>query len=60
MPAKQVVRDVVPEPNKLGASTPFDFNGKNLTPLRRILVALAACGYRNQYPKLRLCHRDDR
>jgi hypothetical protein len=31
-PANQGVRDVVPEPNKIGASTPYDFSGKNLTP----------------------------
>ncbi len=23
-----------PEPNKINASTPYDFNGKNLTPCR--------------------------
>src|SRR5450755_2130176 len=31
-PSKQGVRDVIPEPNKINASTPYDFNGKNLTP----------------------------
>ncbi len=30
-PANQGVRDVIPEPNKIGASTPYDFDGKNLT-----------------------------
>jgi hypothetical protein len=30
--ANQGVRDVIPEPNKINASTPYDFNGKNLTP----------------------------
>lgn len=33
-PAKQGVRDVVPEPGKTGARTPYDFEGRNL----------AACG----------------
>src|SRR5690348_13442537 len=33
--ANQGVRDVIPEPNKINASTPYDFNGRNLTPLRR-------------------------
>jgi hypothetical protein len=30
-PATQGVREVIPEPNKIGASTPYDFDGKNLT-----------------------------
>jgi hypothetical protein len=30
-PAKQGVREVLPEPNKIGASTPYDFHGKSLT-----------------------------
>ena len=30
-PANQGVRDVTPEPNKIGASTPYDFEAKNLT-----------------------------
>ena len=30
-PANQGVRDVTPEPNKINASTPYDFDGKNLT-----------------------------
>lgn len=30
-PANQGVRDGVPEPNKIGASTPYDFEAKNLT-----------------------------
>jgi hypothetical protein len=30
-PAKQGVRDVPPEPNKIGASTPYDFGARNLT-----------------------------
>jgi len=36
-PAKQGVRDVIPEPNKINASTPYDFNGKNLTPYGGLL-----------------------
>ena len=31
-PAKQGSGAVAPEPNKINASTPFDFSGKNLTP----------------------------
>ena len=30
-PAKQGPEAVIPEPNKIGPSTPFDFDGKNLT-----------------------------
>jgi hypothetical protein len=30
-PANQGVRDVPPEPNKIGASTPYDFGARNLT-----------------------------
>ena len=30
-PAKQGAQDVPPEANKIGASTPYDFTGKNLT-----------------------------
>ncbi len=29
--ARQGVRDVAPEPNKIGASTPYDFQARNLT-----------------------------
>src|SRR5919108_2859465 len=36
-PANQEVRDVIPEPNKINASTPYDFNGKNLTPYGGLL-----------------------
>ena len=36
-PAKQGVRDVIPEPNKINASTPYDFRGKNLTPYGGLL-----------------------
>src|SRR3989440_2127546 len=30
-PVKQGAGEIAPEPNKIGASTPFDFEGKNLT-----------------------------
>jgi hypothetical protein len=36
-PTNQGVRDVIPEPNKINASTPYDFNGKNLTPYGGLL-----------------------
>ena len=39
-PANQAVRDVIPEPNKINASTPYDFNGKNLTPYGGLLPVI--------------------
>jgi hypothetical protein len=36
-PANQGVQSVHPEPNKINASTPYDFNGKNLTPYGGLL-----------------------
>jgi hypothetical protein len=35
--ANQGVLDVIAEPNKINASTPYDFNGKNLTPYGGLL-----------------------
>jgi hypothetical protein len=48
-PAKQGVRDDVREPNKIGASTPYDFTGKNLTAyggLLPIATMLEKLGFR--------------
>src|ERR1700738_1376174 len=39
-PATQVVEKVAPEPNKIGASTTYDFNGKNLTPYGGLLPVI--------------------
>ena len=36
----QGVRDVIPEPNKIGPATPYDFNGKNLTPYGGLLPVI--------------------
>ena len=36
-PGKQGAQDSAPEPNKINASTPYDFNGKNLTPYGGLL-----------------------
>src|SRR5258708_20612933 len=36
-PVKQGPGTIAPEPNKIGASTPFDFSGKNLTPYGGLL-----------------------
>ena len=37
MPVKQESGAVTPEPNKINASTPFDFSGRNLTPYGGLL-----------------------
>src|SRR5881396_256354 len=39
-PAKQGLNRVSSEPNKINASTPFDFNGKNLTPYGGLLPVI--------------------
>jgi hypothetical protein len=39
-PAKQGAEKVAPEPNKIGAFTPYDFNGKNLTPYGGLLPVI--------------------
>jgi|SRR5579872_791505 len=36
-PANQGVRDVISGPNRINASTPYDFDGKNLTPYGGLL-----------------------
>ena len=38
--AKQGPRKASPEPNKIGASTPFDFTGRNLTPYGGLLPVI--------------------
>src|SRR5712672_1178887 len=38
--ANQGVRYVIPEPNKISASTPYDFNGRNLTPYGGLLPVI--------------------
>jgi hypothetical protein len=39
-PVKQGAGEIAPEPNKIGASTPYDFNGKNLTPYGGLLPVI--------------------
>jgi hypothetical protein len=39
-PAKQGSEEAVPEPNRISASTPYDFNGKNLTPYGGLLPVI--------------------
>jgi hypothetical protein len=38
--ANQGARDVIREPNKINGSTPFDFNGKNMTPYGGLLPVI--------------------
>ncbi len=48
--ANQGVREVIPEPNKINASTPYDFNGRNLTPyggLLPIITMLEKLGFQS-------------
>jgi hypothetical protein len=39
-PANQGAEEAAPEPNKIGASTPYDFKGKNLTPYGGLLPVI--------------------
>jgi hypothetical protein len=47
---KQEAEDATPEPNKINASTPYDFNGKNLTPyggLPPVITMLEKLGFQS-------------
>ena len=39
-PAKQGAEDIAAEPNKINGSTPYDFNGRNLTPYGGLLPVI--------------------
>src|SRR5712671_7862693 len=39
-PVKQGAEDTAPEPNRINASTPYDFSGKNLTPYGGLLPVI--------------------
>src|SRR5580658_6185876 len=39
-PVRQGPHEVAPEPNKINASTPYDFAGKNLTPYGGLLPVI--------------------
>jgi Transposase DDE domain group 1 len=48
-PAKQGSEERAPEPNRISASTPYDFSGKNLTPyggLLPVITMLEKLGFR--------------
>jgi hypothetical protein len=49
-PAKQGFEETVPDPDKINASTPYDFNGKNLTPyggLPPVITMLENLGFQS-------------
>src|SRR2546426_5247015 len=39
-PVNQGPEEIAPEPNKINSSTPYDFNGKNLTPYGGLLPVI--------------------
>src|SRR5438270_11082919 len=39
-PVKQGLEDIAAEPNKINSCTPYDFNGKNLTPYGGLLPVI--------------------
>src|SRR5215471_3541683 len=59
-PANQGVRDVIPEPNKISASTPYDFTGRNLTPyggLLPVVTMLEKLGFQALVEQTLTCKR---
>ena len=59
-PANQGVRDVIPEPNEINVSTPYDFNGKNLTPyggLLPVITLLEKLGFQSLVEQSVSCQR---
>src|SRR3954452_19882848 len=61
--ANQGGRDVIPEPNKINASTPFDFSGKNLTAyggLLPVVTMLEKLGFQALVEETITCSRETR
>ena len=59
-PGKQGVEDAAPEPNKINASTPYDFSGKNLTPyggLLPVVTMLEKLGFQSLVEQTLTCKR---
>jgi len=57
---KQGPQDVVPEANKIGASTPYDFSGRNLTPyggLLPVATMLEKLGFQSLVEQTVTCRR---
>src|ERR1700676_207846 len=58
--AKQGAGEVAPGPNEIGASTPYDFNGKNLTPyggLLPVITMLEKLGFQSLVEQTITCER---
>ena len=59
-PVKQGAEEAAPEPNKINASTPYDFNGKNLTPyggLLPVITMLEKLDFRSLVEQTVTCKR---
>ena len=59
-PEKQGPEGTSSEPNKIGASTPYDFNGKNLTPyggLLPVITMLEKLGFQSLVEQTVTCKR---
>jgi len=59
-PATQGWGDAAPEPNKINASTPYDFLGKNLTPyggLLPVITMLEKLGFQPLVEETLTCQR---
>src|ERR1700676_3156631 len=59
-PAKQGPQEILSEPNKISASTPYDFNGKNLTPyggLLPVITLLEKLGFQSLVEQTITCER---
>src|SRR5438093_7875504 len=62
-PAKQAFRETPSEPNKIGASTPYQFNGKNLTAyggLLPVATMLEKLDFRKLVEETITCSRETR
>jgi hypothetical protein len=46
-PVKQGSEDIASGPNRIGASTPYDFNGRNLTPYGGLLPVITKLGFQS-------------
>src|SRR5437870_9245022 len=62
-PAKQAFPETPSEPNKIGASTPYEFRGKNLTAyggLLPVATMLEELGFQNLVEEMITCSRETR
>jgi hypothetical protein len=62
-PARQAFQDTHSQPNKIGPSTPFEFNGKNLTAyggLLPVATMLERLGFKELVENTITCSRETR